>query len=93
MTMTSVLSAKRLTEQGLASVQGATFAQRRRVLTRPGLRQWRKFMRNRDGATMLETVLLLAAIAIPSYLIIQLALRALLGFYHMMTTLIELPFP
>lgn len=42
---------------------------------------------------MLETVLLLAAIAIPSYLIIRLALRALLGFYHMMVTLIELPFP
>jgi hypothetical protein len=49
--------------------------------------------RRATGATMLETMLLLAAIAIPSYVIIRLALRALLGFYHMMVTLIELPFP
>jgi|GEM_PF-5399044 len=49
--------------------------------------------RRATAATMLETMLLLAAIAIPSYAIIRLALRALLGFYHMMVTLIELPFP
>ena len=59
----------------------------------PGRRALRRLGRNIRGATMLETVLLLAAIAIPSYLIIRLALRALLGFYHMMVTLIELPFP
>ena len=68
------------------------FSRRLRALT-PARRALRQFIRNRRGATMLETVLLLAAVAIPSYLIIQLALRALLGFYHMMTTLIELPFP
>jgi hypothetical protein len=52
-----------------------------------------RLLRHHQGATMLETVLLLAAIAIPSYVIIELSLRALLGFYHMMTTLINLPFP
>lgn len=75
-----------------AGSQKATFARRRRVLT-PARRAVRRLIRSRRGATMLETVLLLAAIAIPSYLIIQLALRALIGFYQMMTTLIELPFP
>lgn len=59
----------------------------------PMSRAMRRLMRSKRGATMLETVLLLAAIAIPSYVIIRLALRALLGFYHMMVTLIELPFP
>ncbi len=68
------------------------FAVRRRSLT-PARRAIRRLLRNQRGATMLETVLLLAAIAIPSYGIIRLALRALLGFYHMMITLLELPFP
>lgn len=68
------------------------FAVRRRSLN-PARRAMRRLLRSRRGATMLETVLLLAAIAIPSYVIIRLALRALLGFYHMMVTLIELPFP
>jgi len=37
--------------------------------------------------------LLLAAIAIPSYWIIRLALAVLVGHYQMMTTLNGLPFP
>ena len=68
------------------------FAARRKSLT-PARRALRRLMRSQRGATMLETVLLLAAIAIPSYVIIRLALRALLGFYHMVVTLLELPFP
>lgn len=63
------------------------------AISTPVGRSIHRLIRHRRGATMLETVLLLAAIAIPSYVIIQLALRALLGFYQMMVTLIHLPFP
>ncbi len=49
--------------------------------------------RDQDGATMLEWVLLLAAIALPSYFIMQLALAALVGHYQMITTINALPFP
>ncbi len=49
--------------------------------------------RDNRGATMLEWVLLLAAIALPSYFIMQLALAALVGHYRMVTTINSLPFP
>ncbi len=45
------------------------------------------------GATTLEYGLLLAAIAIPSYWAIQLALDTLVGHYRLMTMLNALPFP
>ena len=49
--------------------------------------------KNQRGATMLEWTLLLAAIALPSWFIIKMALSALAGHYRMMTTLNGLPFP
>ena len=49
--------------------------------------------RDETGATTLEWTLLLAAIAVPSYWIIQLALSALVGHYRMLTTINSLPFP
>lgn len=45
------------------------------------------------GATMLEWALLLAAIALPSYFIIRLALAALVGHYRLVTTINSLPLP
>lgn len=48
---------------------------------------------DQSGATTLEWALLLAAVAIPSYYIIALALETLLGHYRMMTALNALPFP
>jgi len=45
------------------------------------------------GATTLEWTLLLAAIALPSYFIIQLALEALVAHYQLVTTVNSLPFP
>ncbi len=54
---------------------------------------WRRLAVEQDGATTLEWALLLAAIAIPSYFIITMALETLLGHYRMMTTLNALPFP
>ena len=49
--------------------------------------------RAQRGATSLEWTLLLAAIALPSYFIIQLALEALAGHYQLVTTVNSLPFP
>lgn len=46
-----------------------------------------------QAATTLEWSLLLAAIALPSYFIIRLALDSLVGHYQMMTVLNSLPFP
>ena len=56
-------------------------------------RTLRKIHRDQAGATMLEWTLLLAAIALPSYWTIKLALATLIGYYQMMTTLNALPFP
>ena len=42
---------------------------------------------------MLEWTLLLAAIALPSYLIILLGLKVLFAHYQLVTTLNGLPFP
>lgn len=65
------------------------FARRTRLrLKRQGRR-----LRDERGATMLEWVLLLAVIGLPSYVIIRIALSALIGNYQMMTTLNALPFP
>lgn len=46
-----------------------------------------------EGATTLEWTLLLAAIALPSYFIINLCVNLLVDHYRMMTTLNALPFP
>lgn len=48
---------------------------------------------DQSGATTLEWALLLAAVAIPSYYIMTMALETLLGHYRMMTALNALPFP
>ena len=54
----------------------------------------RRLVRGGDrGATMLEAVLLLAAVALPSYFIIQTGLRVLFAHYRLVTTLNGLPFP
>ena len=45
------------------------------------------------GATTLEWVLLLAAIAVPSYWIVRLAIMTLVGHYQLVTTMNGLPFP
>ena len=61
------------------------------------LRLWQRRLRRRlrddRGATMLEWVLLLAAIALPSYVIILVMLDVLAGYYQMISTLNGLPFP
>ena len=53
----------------------------------------RRLADGQDGGTTLEWALLLAAIAIPSYYIIIVALETLVGHYRMMTVLNGLPFP
>ncbi|MEE9405164.1 MAG: hypothetical protein V3V20_09740 [Algisphaera sp.] len=49
--------------------------------------------RNQQGATMLEWVLLVAAIALPSYVIIRVGLALLITHYRLVTTLNGMPFP
>lgn len=49
--------------------------------------------RDSRGATSLEWVLLLAAVALPSYFIIRLGFDALIAHYEMAVTLNEIPFP
>ena len=49
--------------------------------------------RDDSGQTTLEWALLLAAIALPSYGIIVLALDTLVAYYGMMSWLTNLPFP
>ncbi len=60
-------------------------------------RAWRRLTRpfrgGDRGATMLEWTLLLAAIALPSFFIIQIGLRAVFGHYQLITTINGLPFP
>ncbi len=53
----------------------------------------RELTHGQQGATTLEWALLLGAIAIPSYYIIQMALATLVAHYQMITTLNALPFP
>lgn len=59
----------------------------------PMQRLLKRCHRRTSGATTLEWVLLLAAIGLPAYWIISMALAALIGHYHMITTLIHLPVP
>jgi Flp pilus assembly pilin Flp len=56
-------------------------------------RRLRQLLADTRGATTLEWALLLGAIALPSYYIIQAALTALVAHYQMITTLNALPFP
>ena len=70
--------------------RGAGLRRSLRRLTRTVLRQLRHGER---GATMLEWVLLLAAVALPSYFIIQLGLQTVFGHYQLITTINGLPFP
>ena len=58
-----------------------------------GNRQPPDLHRDESAATTLEWALLLAAIGLPSYVIIQLAIDALVGHYRMMTMINSLPFP
>ena len=51
------------------------------------------FARDENGGTTLEWSLLLAAIALPGYYLIQLLMATLVGYYHMMTMVNSLPFP
>jgi len=48
---------------------------------------------NTRGATTLEWALLLAAVALPSYVIFMLLLETLVAHYRMMVMLNHLPFP
>jgi Flp pilus assembly pilin Flp len=56
-------------------------------------RALRRAAADESGATTLEWTLLLAAIGIPSYWIIKVALATLINHYQMMTTINSLPFP
>lgn len=55
--------------------------------------QLHRFVRDQTGATALEYLLVLGAIAIPSYFIIKMALAMLVDYYRMMATINALPFP
>ena len=53
----------------------------------------RDLHRDERATTTLEWALLLAAIGLPSYWTIQLAIDALVGHYQMMTLINSLPMP
>ncbi len=53
----------------------------------------RDLQRDESAATTLEWALLLAAVALPSYWTIKIALGLLTDHYRMMTTINALPFP
>lgn len=57
------------------------------------IRLLRRLHRDCRGATMLEWTLLLAAIGLPSYVIAQIGMATLRGYYQLIVTLHELPFP
>lgn len=50
-------------------------------------------LRDDRGATMLEWCLLLAAVAIPAWIIIRIGLATLAGHYGLVTTINQMPFP
>jgi len=56
-------------------------------------RRTRAYHRDTRGATTLEWALLLAAIALPSYVIFVMLLETLVAHYRMMVMLNHLPFP
>ena len=64
-----------------------------RVRARWARRKWAALHSDEGGATSLEWVLVLAAIALPSYFIILAALDALIAYYQMANTLLALPLP
>ena len=53
----------------------------------------RRLLTDETASTMLEWALLLAAIALPSYVAIRLALMSIVGHYQMMSAINSLPFP
>ncbi len=77
---------KRTTRLLIESAEGHRSVSRLRRLLR-------RLMRDQRGATTLEWALLLGAIGIPSYYIIQAALSALVAHYQMIITLNALPMP
>ncbi len=62
-------------------------------LYRLRLALWLRRCKDQQGATMLEWVLLLGFIAIPSFLIIWLGMETLLGHFDMLLTINAMPFP
>ena len=52
-----------------------------------------RLVKEDKGATTLEWALLLAAIGLPSYFILQACLGMLVDYYRMTTTLLALPLP
>ena len=52
-----------------------------------------RFFRDERGATMLEWCLLLAAIAIPVWVMIRYGLAILAGHYGLVSTMNQMPFP
>ncbi|QQE12086.1 hypothetical protein JD969_01020 [Planctomycetota bacterium] len=53
----------------------------------------KRFIRNQRGATMLEWLLVVGAIVLPSYVVIQILLDTLVGYYQMSVEVNGLPFP
>ena len=74
-----------------SGVRGACPCSERTVPAEP--RGLADLHRDESAATTLEWALLLAAIGLPSYFIIQLAIDTLVGHYQMMTMINSLPFP
>ena len=56
-------------------------------------RHLQRLRRDEAGATALEWVLLLAAVVLPAYALIHLALDLLVTHYRLVVTLNGLPFP
>lgn len=56
-------------------------------------RDLQESLHDEEGATTLEWTLLLAAIALPSWVIIRIALATLVAYYQMSVTLLGLPTP
>lgn len=56
-------------------------------------RLWRRRLQNERGATMLEWVLLLVVIALPTAALVTLGLKVLAGHYQLLTALNAMPFP
>ncbi|MEM1107509.1 MAG: hypothetical protein AAGH99_02350 [Planctomycetota bacterium] len=54
---------------------------------------WARRLSGERGATMLEWVLLLGVVALPSYFIILLGLETLVAHYRLVTTINGLPLP
>ena len=57
------------------------------------LARLRRFARDQRGATTLEWTLLFTAIAVPSWLIIELALDLLTAYYRLALVLLSMPTP